>query len=140
MAEELRCVTIKGNMTSGPAVEDNIANFQNGGGRDISIRKVDLGISGNGMNAGDSAQLELSMDPTILSNVNGDQTKRVVTGIRAPEQTTASTTSGGHFNSKLESFAKGQWILEPGDDLHLNVSKTTTTSGQVDCQVWYHFN
>ncbi len=140
MAEELRCVTIKATIASGQTVDDNVASFTNGGGKDISIRKVHLKGNGNGMDAGDSFEVELSMDPTILSSANGDQTKRVAVEGRSPEQLTASTTSGGHVAQILESFAKSQWILEPGDDVHINSSSTSTTSILATVQLWYHFN
>ncbi len=140
MAERLRCVTIKSTVAAGQTVDDNIASFINQTGDRISLRKIHLKMSGNGMNAGDSAVAELSRDPTILSNVNGDQTRRVAIEIRAPEQTTASTTSGGHVAQVLASFAKDQFPLEAGQDIHLNTSSTSSTSMNIETQVWWHIN
>lgn len=140
MAERLRCVTIKATIASGQTADDNVASFINQTGDTISIRKVHLALGGNGMNAGDSALLELSRDPTNSSNVNGDQTRRIVISMRAPEQTTASTTAGGHVTQVVVSFAKDQFPLEAGQDLHLNASSTSTTSMSARCQVWWHIN
>lgn len=135
MAETLRCVTIKGTMTTA-SPENNIASWKNETGQNISIRKIDLQMSGNGMDAGDSLVGEVSMDPTIASNIDQDETRRVVTSIRAPAD--AHTTDGGHVGNKVLSFAKSQWELEPGEDLHLN--KSGAFAGQIDAQVWWHIN
>ncbi len=137
MAEELRVVTIKGTLTT-TATQDNIALFINQTGEDISIRKVHLSLSANGLNAGDSSIVELSQDPTVASNVNGDQTKRVIAQVRAPES--AAVIAGGHVANTIMSFAKGQWVLEAGEDVHINKSSEATASGTVDCQLWYHIN
>ncbi len=137
MAEELRYEILKGTLTAG-TVNDDMARFVNETGKDISVRKATLFISGNGMNAGDSAVAELSKDPTILSNTNNDTTPRIGVGIRAPES--AAVVAGGHTNRTIESFAKGQWTLRPGEDLHINASKTTNVTGQVEAEVWWHVN
>ncbi len=140
MAEELRYETLKGTMLSGQTQQDDLARFVNETGKDISIRIATLTMSGNGMDAGDSAVGEMSKDPTISSNVNNDTTPRIQASIRAPEQLTAGTTSGGSVDRRVQTYAKGQWVLRPGEDLHLNVSKTSTTSGQIDGEVWWHVN
>ncbi len=135
MAEALRCVTIKGTMTTANP-ENNIASWKNETGSVISIRKINLQGSNNGMDAGDSQVVEISMDPTIASNVDQDETRRVIAQVRAPAD--AHTTDGGHVCTNLLSFAKGQWELQPGEDLHLN--KSGAFAGQMDAQVWWHIN
>ncbi len=136
MAERLRCITLKSAILVSPSSQPNLARFKNETGKQISIRKVFLSISANGMDAGDSAEVELSQDPTALSSVDQDETRRVVARVRAPES--AVGTDGGHVGEKVASFARGQWELEPGEDVHLN--KDGAVSGDVLCQIWYHLN
>lgn len=124
-------------MSSG-TVENDLANFRNTAARTLSIRKVHLMMSTNGGDNSDSAVSELSMDPTVASNINGNETPRVMVQDRFPPD--AGANDGGHYTSTVQSFAKGQWMLRPGNDVHLNVSKSTNITGQIDCVVWYHYN
>lgn len=137
MAEELRCITIKATMSTGTS-ENDLASFKNDAARDLSIRKVHLMLSTNGGDNSDSAVAELSMDPTIASNIDQNETPRVMVQDRWPPD--AGANDGGHYNSTVQSFAKGQWILRPGNDVHLNDSKSTNVTGQIDCVIWYHYN
>lgn len=137
MAEELTWETLAANFNAGNNPENNLANFENTTKGMIFIRDIDLWGSFNGMDAGDSAELELSKSATNAVSVNGDSTFRIHTGARSPEHITAGATDGGHFAQTDKKYAKGQLTLKPGETLFMN--KSGDISGQGKAVIGYHF-
>lgn len=134
MAERLRWETLAGTMTSTDPL-NNIASFENTTAKMMHFRDVWVMGSFNGMDAGDSAEAELSKSATIATYINGDSTWRVGIAVRAPAD--AETTDGGHVATNSKKYAKNQVTLVPGESVHLN--KAGVMTGQLKAIIGYHF-
>jgi len=134
MAEKLRWETLAATLTGNA---NNLTNFENTAAKTMFIRDLYLMGSFNGLDAGDSDELELSKSATGASNADGDSTFRVQVAVRAVEQL-STAVDGGIVDETDRKYAKGQVTLEPGETLFMN-QLGGSASGQGKAIIGYHY-